>query len=181
MRKSLIVKDRRVAAPIKIPMKSKMPIFLKASSAPQGQARSFARMPNFSLYRGTAAVAAGAIALFLLLGSLTSGCSIESAGNRDLAKNVHVELVDWHISGLLIFNTPICWIRVVNYNNVPIKDVRVRYKTFGYNGQLLSEGKYTMEGVVGPRSVKNFVEQTVGIVDLESDMLSIELDAVEQE
>lgn len=162
-------------------MKIKMPKFLKATTAPEGQARRFVFNSHSTLYRGTAIAFAGVTALFLLLGSLTTGCSMESMGNRDLAKNVHVELVDWHISGLLIFNTPICWIRVVNYNNVPIKDVRVRYKTFGYNGQQLSEGKYTMEGSIGPRSVKNFVEQTVGIVDLESDMLSIELDAVEQE
>lgn len=162
-------------------MNFKMPTFLKALSAREGQARRAVFFSPSALYRGTAAAAAGVIALFVLLGTMTTGCSMESAGNRDLAKNVHVELVDWHISGLLIFNTPICWIRVVNYNNVPVKDVRVRYKTFGYNGQLLSEGKYTMEGAVGPRSVKNFVEQTVGLVDLESDMLSIELDAVEQE
>ncbi len=94
---------------------------------------------------------------------------------------MYVELVDWHVSGLWIFNTPICWIRVVNYNNVPVKDVRVRFKTFGYNGEQLSNGTYTMEGSVGPRSVKNFVEQTVGLCDIESDMLSIELDAVEKE
>ncbi|MBX3153186.1 hypothetical protein KF728_23695 [Candidatus Obscuribacterales bacterium] len=120
-------------------------------------------------------------AVFLACVTLTSGCTTHTIGNAELSRNVYVELVDWHVSGLWIFNTPICWIRVVNYNDVPVKDVRVRFKTFGYNGELLSNGTYTMEGSVGPRSVKNFVEQTVGLVDLESDMLSIELDAVESE
>ncbi len=131
-------------------------------------------------YRFTGMAAVVLVAIGLFVSSFTSGCTALSVGNRDLAKNVYVELVDWHISGLWIFNTPICWIRVCNYNSVPIKDVRIKYKTFGYNGQVLSEGTYTMEGEVGPRSVKNFAEQTVGVVDLESDMLSIELDAVEQ-
>ncbi|MBX9671101.1 MAG: hypothetical protein K2X93_26160 [Candidatus Obscuribacterales bacterium] len=111
--------------------------------------------------------------------SVLSSCGAHTIGSVELGKKVYVELVDWHISGLWIFNCPICWIRVVNYNDVPVKEVRVRFKTFGYNGQELSEGTYTMEGTIGARSVKNFVEQTVGVVDLESDMLSIELDAVE--
>lgn len=111
--------------------------------------------------------------------SFLSSCGAHTVGSIELAKNVYVELVDWHISGLWIFNCPVCWVRVVNYNNVPIKEVRIRFKTFGYNGQELSSGTYTMEGTIGARSVKNFVEQTVGVVDLESDMISIELDAVE--
>jgi hypothetical protein len=119
------------------------------------------------------------VVIFIVCTTLTAGCTTHTIGNAELARNVYVELVDWHVSGLWIFNTPICWIRVVNYNDVPVKDVRVRFKTFGYNGELLSNGTYTMEGSVGPRSVKNFVEQTVGLVDIESDMLSIELDAVE--
>lgn len=120
-------------------------------------------------------------ATLLFCATFTTSCSTPTVGNAELARNVYVELVDWHVSGLWIFNTPICWIRVVNYNDVPVKDVRVRFKTFGYNGELLSNGTYTMEGTIGPRSVKNFVEQTVGLVDLESDMLSIELDAVQEE
>ena len=121
------------------------------------------------------------IAAMVTCAAVSTSCSTHTVGSKELARNVYVELVDWHVSGLWIFNTPICWIRVANYNNVPVKDVRVRFKTFGYNGEELSKGTYTMEGTVGPRSVKNFVEQTVGICDIESDMLSIELDAVEKE
>jgi hypothetical protein len=123
----------------------------------------------------------GLVAALATCVAVTSSCTTHTVGSKELARNVYVELVDWHVSGLWIFNTPICWIRVVNYNNVPVKDVRVRFKTFGYNGEQLSNGTYTMEGSVGPRSVKNFVEQTVGLCDIESDMLSIELDAVEKE
>lgn len=117
--------------------------------------------------------------LLLLSLTLTSGCTMNTVGSRELAKNVYVELVDWHISGLWVFNTPVCWFRVINYNSVPIKDVRVKFQTYGYNGQPLTSGTYTMEGTIGARSVKNFVEQTVGLVDLESDTLSVELDTVE--
>ncbi len=165
----IAVKDRG-SLPNQIPMKSQSPLFLKVLFGSKGQT-----------YRSTGLITAAVLTAFLFISSFTAGCTNLSPGNRDLAKNVHVELVDWHISGLMIFNTPVCWIRVCNYNSVPVKDVRVKYKTFGYNGQILSEGTYTMEGTVGPRSVKNFVEQTVGLVDLESDMLSIEMDAVEQE
>jgi len=142
----------------------------------------FAPVTGFSRKgRGSVRALAGMFAALVLVVLSTSSCTTHKFGNAELSRNVYVELVDWHISGLLVFNTPICWIRVVNYNNVPVKDVRIKFKTFGYNGQQLSDGTYTMEGTIGPRSVKNYVEQTVGLVDVESDMLSIELDAVESE
>ena len=103
----------------------------------------------------------------------------------ELAKKVYVELVDWHIVGLWVINCPCCWIRVVNYNNVPVKNIRIRYKTYGYNGELLTNHTYTLErdkpeGVVGPGAAKNFIEQYIGQCDLESDVLSVELESVEQ-
>lgn len=108
-------------------------------------------------------------------------------GDPELTKNVHIELVDWHIVGLWVINSPCCWIRVANYNNVPVKNVTIKYKTFGYKGEQLSEGTYTLssatpaDAVVKAGSVKNFIEQYIGLVDLESDMLMVELVSVERQ
>lgn len=117
---------------------------------------------------------------------LLGGCYFYGPGDAELTRNVHLELVDWHIVGLWVMNCPCCWIRVANYNNVPVKNVRIRYKTFGYRGELLTEGTYTLSGaksedaVVKAGSVKNFIEQYIGLVDLESDMLQVELISVDR-
>lgn len=129
----------------------------------------------FQLAKSTLAIT------LILVATMVGGCSVELSGDPHLSKNVYVELVDWHISGLWIINTPVCWIRVVNYNPVPIKDVKIRFRTFGYNGQVVSTGTYVLEGTIGPGSVRNFMEQSVGVVDLESDMLAVELDSVQKD
>ena len=123
--------------------------------------------------------------LFLFVAVTTtslSGCSGPACnGDPNLTKNVYIELVDWHIVGLWVINCPVCWIRVSNYNNVPVKNVCFQYKTYGYQGELLTVGTYKIEGEVNVGQAKNFIEQYVGLVDLESDMLSIELLSVEAE
>ncbi|MBZ0294613.1 MAG: hypothetical protein K8L99_18760, partial [Anaerolineae bacterium] len=92
------------------------------------------------LWRNLATVSLSVGILFL------SSCTdLGSHGNKELAKNIHLELVDWHIVGLWVINCPVCWIRVNNYNNVPIKNVCFRYKTFGYDGELLTVGTYTID------------------------------------
>lgn len=101
-------------------------------------------------------------------------------GDAELAKNVKIELVDWHVSGLWVINSPVCWIRVINYNNVPIKDVTINYETYDYDGKLLDSGTYTMDGEVGAGSVRNFIEQYVGIVKVESDKIAIQLRSVQK-
>jgi hypothetical protein len=108
-----------------------------------------------------------------------SGCSQEAADDVALSQNVKVELVDWHISGLWVINAPVCWIRVINYNRVPIKDVTIAYQTYDFDGKLLDQGTYTMDGDVGPGSVRNFMEQYVGIVKVESDKIAIQLHSVQ--
>ncbi|MFA7337032.1 MAG: hypothetical protein WC028_09630 [Candidatus Obscuribacterales bacterium] len=119
----------------------------------------------------------------LLLASLltfsvtVTGCTPE-LGDATLTQNTRIELVDWHISGLWVINCPVCWIRVANYNNVPIKDVTIKYQTFDFDSKPLDQGSYTIDGEVGPGQVKNFIEQYVGIVQVESDKLKIELSTV---
>ncbi len=119
-----------------------------------------------------------ALCLLLSINAL-SGCSMAHGRSPDLTKNVYLELVDWHVVGLWVINTPCCWLRVANYNDVPIKNITIRYKTYGYEGQLLTTGRYTLEYEVPAGGVKNFIEQYVGMVDIESDMLSVEIDSVE--
>lgn len=107
-----------------------------------------------------------------------SGCSPELIGDAALTQNVRLELVDWHISGLWVINCPVCWLRVENYNHVPITDITVSYVTYDFDGKPLDKGKYTIDGTVGPGAVKNFIEQYIGLVSLESDKISIKLDSV---
>ncbi len=115
---------------------------------------------------------------FLLTLSVTvTGCTAEP-GDSALTANTRVELVDWHISGLWVINCPVCWIRVANYNTVPIKDVTVTYDTYDFDSKPLDHGTYTLDGEVGPGQVKNFIEQYVGIVGVESDKISVHLSTV---
>ena len=98
----------------------------------------------------------------------------------DLVKNTYVELVDWHISGLWVINTPVAWIRVKNYNTVPIKNMLLEYSTFDGNTELLNHGTYEIEDEIPPRSLKNFFGEYLGLVNLCSDKLSIKLVSVKQ-
>ncbi|MCA9802564.1 MAG: hypothetical protein KC777_11400 [Cyanobacteria bacterium HKST-UBA02] len=126
--------------------------------------------------------AAFTVLIMLLPLLLLGGCGApELHADAALTRNVRLELVDWHIVGLWVINCPNCWFRVENYNEVPIKNVTLRYKTYGYNGELLDTGTYTMDGEVGPGRAKNFIEQYLGLVNLESDMLSVELVSVDAE
>jgi hypothetical protein len=97
-----------------------------------------------------------------------------------LTKNTYIELVDWHISGLWVINAPVAWVRVKNYNNVPIKDVTIQYTTYDFDGTQLDQANNTLgEGAeVPPGQVKNFVEQYLGIVNLHSQKLSVKLVSV---
>ncbi|HEY9786421.1 MAG TPA: hypothetical protein V6D17_13520 [Candidatus Obscuribacterales bacterium] len=92
-----------------------------------------------------------------------------------LTRNTYVELVDWHIAGLWVINCPVAWIRVANYNQVPVKDIRIKYYTYDFDGKLLNEGDFMIEDSVPPGTVRNFIEQYLGLVDLHSDKLSIKM------
>lgn len=106
------------------------------------------------------------------------GCGAPEGGDEALTKNTYLELVDWHISGFWIINSPVVWVRVANYNQEPISDVTFQYNTYGYEGQPLDQATYTLEGTVPGGTVKNFIEQYVGLVHLHSDKLMIKLISV---
>lgn len=68
---------------------------------------------------------------------------------------------------------------MVNYNRVPIKEVEFKYITYDYLGNKLNEGSYTIEGSVDAGSMKNFIELYVGLVDVHSERLNIQLHSVQ--
>jgi hypothetical protein len=118
------------------------------------------------------------LGLFCLTFSVTATSCTPEPGDKALTANTRIELVDWHISGLWVINAPVCWIRVANYNNAPIKDVTFTYRTYDFEGRPLDTGTYTLDGDIGPGQVKNFIEQYVGIVQVESDKIAIALSSV---
>lgn len=105
---------------------------------------------------------------------LLHGCGVP-AGDPQLTRNTALELVDWHITGLWVINCPVAWVRVTNYNAVPIKDVTFQYNTYNVDGRPLDQGTFTIEGEVPAGVTKNFIELYLGLVDLHSDKLSIKL------
>ena len=118
-----------------------------------------------------------------LVAFTVSGCH-GSGGDPELTRNVYLELVDWHVSGLWVINAPVAWVRVANNNRMPITDIQFEYNTFDENGVMLNHGTYaihTSDGdsaVVGPRQTKNFCELYLGTVDLRSQKLSVKLISV---
>lgn len=98
--------------------------------------------------------------------------------SEELCKNTRVELIDWHIAGLWIINSPVAWFRVTNSNQIPIHDVCVEYRTYALDGRELEHGEYTMEGEIAPGTSKNFIEQYIGLVDLYTEKLSVKLKSV---
>lgn len=106
---------------------------------------------------------------------VTTSCTMIPQGDPALTANTYLELVDWHISGLWVINCPVAWVRVANRNQVAIKDVTFKYITYDFEGQVLDEGTFTIEGTVPPGSMKNFIELYLGLVKLESEKLSVQL------
>lgn len=123
------------------------------------------------------------VLLSLVLTVCLAACTdIHTKPSQDrYTKNVQIQLIDWHIIGLWYLNCPSAWICVTNLNNVPIKNISIRYKTYGYKREVLDTGVCTIEQKVDAGATKNFTEQALGLVHLESDMLSIELLKVEKD
>lgn len=121
-----------------------------------------------------------ALACMLCSATLLSSCGPDMGTDAELSKNVYMELVDWHVSGLWVINCPVAWIRVFNRNHVPIKNPKISYQTFDWEGKPLSSGTYVLEGEIPAGMVKNFIEQYLGLVDLHSDKLSVSYIGVER-
>jgi hypothetical protein len=106
---------------------------------------------------------------------LLTGCEVPDSEEQILTRNTQILLMDWHVAGLWVINCPVAWVRVFNYNQVPIKEITFQYNTFTEEGQPLNEGTFTIEGSVEPQTTKNFIELYLGLVDLPSQRLTIKL------
>ena len=131
------------------------------------------------LRRGASALVPGAAAL--ASAQLLTGCGHVS--EPELTARTQIFLMDWHISGLWVINCPVAWIKVKNYNPVPIHDIKLRYETFDTHGRPLDSGEFTIEGTVPAcygtiPGTKDFIELYLGLVDLYSERLSCKLISV---
>lgn len=105
---------------------------------------------------------------------MLSSCGT-SEEDQILLSNTRLELMDWHICGLWVINSPVCWVKVTNYNQVPIHEITFEYNTYDAHGKHLDRGTFTIEGGVPPMQSKNFIELYIGLVDLYTERLSIKL------
>ena len=82
--------------------------------------------------------------------------------------------------GFWVINSPVVWVRVANYNKEPITEITFQYNTFDYEDKPLDQGTYTLEGTVPGGTVKNFIEQYVGLVSLHSNKIMCKLLSVKR-
>lgn len=115
------------------------------------------------------------LCLVLLASVMLFGCSGHSQEEQYLTQNTQVVLMDWHVAGFWVINSPVAWVRVYNNNDVPIHEITFEYHTYTDDGRLLDKGTFTIEGSVPPHSTKNFIELYLGLVDLYSQRLDIKL------
>jgi hypothetical protein len=116
--------------------------------------------------------------LFLVISTALAGCSSE-VGDPNLVKNTYLELVDWHISGFWIINCPVAWVRIKNCNAKPITEITLQYNTYTIDGRPLNEGTFPIENsTLRPGELHNFAELYLGLVDLESEKLTVRIVSV---
>lgn len=118
------------------------------------------------------------VVFILLWVAMRFGNTHNPTSSEALTQATALRLVDWHISGLWIINSPVAWVKVTNYNEVPIKDVTFSYTTYTSSGKVLDTGSFEIEGTIAPHATRNFVELYLGLVSLESERLSIKLTSV---
>ncbi len=120
------------------------------------------------------------LVLILCLSILWGACTVPESSNSALAQNVRLELVDWHISGLWAINSPVAWVRITNYNTVPIKNITFEYTTFDETNELVDTGTFTIEDSVRAGDTRNFIELYLGLVSVHSESLRVRLLSLER-
>ena len=111
---------------------------------------------------------------------------VDTGSDSALTAQTTATLMDWHISGLWVINSPVAWVRINNNSPYPIKEITFEYRTYSADGKPLDVGTYTIEdhrgksAVVGPHSAGNFIELYLGVVNLESERLTIKLLSVKR-
>lgn len=111
--------------------------------------------------------------------TLFGGCGTENIEEPTLSSHTRLELIDWHISGLAIINSPVAWVRIWNMNTVPIGDIVLKYTTYDYEGHQLNEGTYTLDDkVIPPGQRRDYIELYLGLVDINSEQLTVQIQSV---
>ena len=119
-----------------------------------------------------------------LLFCLTVAFFLNSCGSQDvedpeLLRHTRLQLMDWHISGLGIINSPVAWVRIWNDNSVAIGDIVLSYATYDYEGHRLSDGTCPIpDAKVEPHQRHDYIELYLGLVDLHSEQLSVQIQSV---
>lgn len=118
--------------------------------------------------------------LLVLAGAFSmSGCGPSRGGDPQLLQNTRMDLMDWHITGFWVINCPVAWVKVTNFNSVPIKDLVLQYNTYDAVGNPLDEGTCDIiDGTVPAGEYRNFIELYLGLVSLYSERLSVKLVSV---
>jgi nucleotide-binding universal stress UspA family protein len=112
--------------------------------------------------------------------------TVDSSSDAALTRSTTASLMDWHVSGLWVINSPVAWVRITNNSPYPIKDITLEYRTYGANGKLLDVGTYLIEdtrggpAVVRPYDAHNFIELYLGVIHLESERLTVKLLSVKR-
>jgi hypothetical protein len=137
---------------------------------------------NLTKWRSHVKRVLGLALFFVFIVFMMAGCGTHAPADPELTKNVRLELVDWHISGLMVINSPVVWVRVTNYNPVAIKDITFDYDTYDEEGQPLDHGSFTIQDsvyhTVYPGEVRDFIELYVGLVNVRTEALRIKLVSV---
>lgn len=86
--------------------------------------------------RGHYFVAAATVVVLLCISMQFANAGFRQE-SQVASANTRLELIDWHVSGLWVINSPVAWVKVTNYNNVPIHEITMEYQTFDTNGKPL--------------------------------------------
>jgi len=122
---------------------------------------------------------ASKVLLCFALAFFLNSCGSQDIADPELLKHTRLELVDWHISGLGIINSPVAWVRIWNDNSVPIGDIVLSYVTYDYEGHQLSDGTCPIpDAKVDAHQMHNYIELYLGLVDVRSEQLTVQIQSV---
>jgi len=99
-----------------------------------------------------------------------SACGIQPSVKSPLLQKTALELVDW--------NCPVLWVRIANYNGVPVTNARIAYEARADG--LERKGSFTIKEVIPADAVRNFVNIRLGAVNPEYEKISLKLLEVQE-
>jgi len=101
---------------------------------------------------------------------LMAACNIQPSRQSPILQRTVLELVDW--------NRPVLWVRIANYNLVPVTNAQIVYEAHA-DGQE-SKGTFTIKEAIPAGAVRNFVNIRLATVSPQSEKISLKLIDVEE-